>query len=176
MALSALASVVIPVSAGAAGYAVWRLALLVDPGQVSAENGEPYQSVLYRLAMLLAGLTVVLGLYAILRSRLRAAELATGMLVVLGLVGVLLALALPGVSGSLIVQPSLVVAGGAVLAALLRQWRTLTAGIAYLLGLAVAAMILGPTVWIGFDLGLGTGGSASTAQLAVFVLLALPVI
>jgi hypothetical protein len=61
--------------------------------------------------MLLAGLTVVLGLYAILRSRLRAAELATGMLVVLGLVGVLLALALPGVSGSLIVQPSLVVAG-----------------------------------------------------------------
>ena len=37
-------------------------------------------------------------------------------------------------------------------------------------------MILGPTVWIGFDLGLGTGGPASTAQLAVFVLLALPVI
>jgi hypothetical protein len=176
LALSALASIVILVAAGAAGYAVWRLALLVDPGQASAENGEPYQSVLYRLAVLLAGLTVILGLYAILRPRLRAAELATGMLAVLGLVGVLLALTLPGVSGSLVVQPSLVVAAGAVLAALLLELRAVAAGIAYLLALAVAAMMLGPAVWTGFDIGLGTGGPASAAQLAVFVLLALPLI
>ena len=176
LALSALASVVILVAAGAAGYAVWRVALLIDPGQASAENGEPYVSVLYRLAMLLAGLGVVLGLYAILRPRLRAAELAAGMLVLLGLVGVLLALTLPGVSGSLIVQPSLVVAAGGVLATLLLAWRTVAAGIAYLLALAVAAMMLGPAVWTGFDIGLGTGGPASTAQLAMFVLLALPLI
>ena len=97
------------------------------------------------------------------------------MLVVLGLVGVLLALTLPGVSGSLVVQPSLVVAAGAVLAALLER-RTVAAGIAYLLALAVAAMMLGPAVWIGFDIGLGTRGPASAAQLAVFVLLALPLI
>ena len=176
VALSALASVVFLVAAGAAGYAVWRLALLIDPGQASAENGEPYVSVLYRLAMLLAGLGVVLGLYAIVRPRLRAAALATGMLAVLGLVGVLLALTLPGVSGSLVVQPSLVVAGGAVLAALLLERRTVAAGIAYLLALAVAAMMLGPAVWIGFDIGLGTGGPAGAAQLALFVLLALPLI
>ena len=176
VALSALASVVFLVAAGAAGYAVWRLALLIDPGQASAENGEPYVSVLYRLAMLLAGLGVVLGLYAILRPRLRAAALATGMLAVLGLVGVLLALTLPGVSGSLIVQPSLVVAGGAVLAALLLPRRTVAASIAYLLALAVAAMMLGPAVWTGFDIGLGTGGPAGAAQLALFVLLALPLI
>jgi Peptidase family M28 len=176
VALSALASVVFLVAAGAAGYAVWRLALLIDPGQASAENGEPYVSVLYRPAMLLAGLGVVLGLYAIVRPRLRAAALATGMLAVLGLVGVLLALTLPGVSGSLVVQPSLVVAGGAVLAALLLERRTLAAGIAYLLALAVAAMMLGPAVWIGFDIGLGTGGPAGAAQLAMFVLLALPLI
>ena len=88
---------------------VRRAALLIDPGQAS-ELAEPYESVLYRLAVLLAGLAVALGLYAILRPRLRAAELATGMLVVLGLVGVLLALTLPGVSG-LVVQPSLAVAG-----------------------------------------------------------------
>ena len=69
------------------------------PGPGLAELAEPYESVLYRLAVLLAGLAVALGLYAILRPRLRAAELATGMLVVLGLVGVLLALTLPGVSG-----------------------------------------------------------------------------
>jgi hypothetical protein len=176
LALSALASVVFVVAAGAAGYAVWRVALLIDPGQASAENGEPYLSVLYRLAMLLAGLGVVLGLYAIVRPRLRAAELATGMLAVLGLVGVLLALTLPGVSGSLIVQPSLVVAGGAVLAALLLPRRTVAASIAYLLALAVAAMMLGPAVWTGFDIGLGTGGPAGAAQLAMFVLLALPLI
>jgi Peptidase family M28 len=176
LALSALASVVFLVAAGAAGYAVWRVALLIDPGQASAENGEPYVSVLYRLAMLLAGLGVVLGLYAILRPRLRAAELAAGMLVLLGLVGVLLALTVPGVSGSLVVQPSLVVAAGAVLAALLLGWRTVAAGITYLLALAAAAMMLGPAVWTGFDIGLGTGGLAGAAQLAMFVVLALPLI
>jgi hypothetical protein len=176
VALSALASVVFLVAAGAAGYAVWRVALLVDPGQASVENGEPYVSVLYRLAMLLAGMGVVLGLYAILRPRLRAAELAAGMLIVLGLVGVLLALTVPGVSGSLVVQPSLVVAGGAVLAVLLLERRTVAAGIAYLLALAVAAMMLGPAVWTGFDIGLGTGALTSAAQLAMFVLLALPLI
>jgi hypothetical protein len=175
VALSAIACVVFLVAAGAAGYAVWRVALLVDPGQASAEIGEPYQSVLYRLAVLLAGLGVVLGLYAVLRRWLRAAELATGTLVVLGLVGVLLAFTLPGVSGS-VVQPSLVVAGGAVLAALLLERRTVAAGIAYLLALAVAAMMLGTGVWSGFDVGLSTGGPYSAVQLGVFVLLALPLI
>jgi hypothetical protein len=175
VAISALASVVVIVAAGAAGYAVWRVALLVDPGQASAENGEPYLSVMYRLAMSLAGLGVVLALYAILRPRLRAAQLTTGMLVVLGLVGVLLAFTLPGVSG-FVVQPALVVAAGAVLAALLLERRTVTAGIAYLLALAVAAMMLGPAVWTGFDLGLGTTGPVSAAQLAMFVLMALPLI
>ena len=176
VALSALASVVFLVAAGAAGYAVWRVALLVDPGQASVDNGEPYASVLYRLAMLLAGLGVVLGLYAILRPRLRAAELASGMLVLLGLVGLLFAVTVPGVSGSLIVQPSLVVAAAVVLTALLLPRRTVAASIVYLLALAVAAMMLGPAVWAGFDLGLGTGGLGSVAQLAVFVLLTLPLI
>ncbi|MBD0293033.1 MAG: M28 family peptidase [Jiangellaceae bacterium] len=175
VALSAIASVVFLVAAGAAGYAVWRVALLVDAGQGSAEIGEPYQSVLYRLAVLLAGLGVVLGLYAVVRPRLRAAELATGMLAVLGLVGVLLAFTLPGVSGS-VVQPSLVVAGGAVLAALLLEHRPVAAGIVYLLALAVTATMLGTGVWSGFDVGLGSGGPASAVQLAMFVLLALPLI
>ena len=31
----------LPGRRGAAGYAVWRVALLIDPGQASAENGEP---------------------------------------------------------------------------------------------------------------------------------------
>jgi hypothetical protein len=55
VALSAAASVVLLVAAGAASYAVWRLALLIDPAQASALGGEPYRPVLYRLAMLLAG-------------------------------------------------------------------------------------------------------------------------
>jgi hypothetical protein len=175
VALSALASVIFSAAAGAAGYAVWRVALLVDPGQASAENAEPYESMLYRLAVLLAGLGVVLGLYAIVRRRLHAGELATGMLIGLGLVGVLLSLTLPGVSG-LVVQPSLVVAAGGVLAALLLERGAVAAGIAYLLALAIAAMMLGPAVWTGFDIDLGTGAPASAAQLAMFVLLALPLI
>jgi hypothetical protein len=175
VALSALASVVFLVAAGAAGYAVWRVALLVDPGQASVDNVEPYVSVLYRLSMLLAGLGVVLGLYAIVRPWLRAAELAAGMMVLLGLVGLLFAVTVPGVSG-LVVQPSLVVTAGAVLATLLLPRRTVAAGIAYLLALAAAAMMLGPAVWTGFDIGLGTGGLGSVAQLAMFVLLALPLI
>ena len=175
VALSALASVVLLLAAGAAGYAVWRVALLIDPGQASAENAEPYESMLYRLAVLLAGLGVALGLYAIVRRRLHAGELATGMLIVLGPVGVLLAVTLPGVSG-LVVQPSLVVAAGGVLAALLLERGAVAAGIAYLLALAVAAMMLGPAVWTGFDIDLGTGAPASAAQLTMFVLLALPLI
>ena len=53
-ALSAAASVVVLVAAGAASYAVWRVALLIDPAQASAVVGEPYRPVLYRLAMLVA--------------------------------------------------------------------------------------------------------------------------
>ena len=123
VALSAAASVVLLVAAGAASYAVWRLALLIDPAQASAVVGEPYRPVLYRLAMLLAGLAVVLSLFALVRRRLGAVGLAVGMLVVLALAGVLLAFTLPGLSGS-VVQPALVVATGAVVAALLPERRT----------------------------------------------------
>ena len=52
---------------------------------------------LYRLAMLLAAVSVVLALYAAMRRRLGAIGLAVGMLVLLALAGVLLAFTLPGV-------------------------------------------------------------------------------
>ena len=115
---SAATSVVLLVAAGAASFAVWRLALLIDPAQVSALGGEPYRPVLYRLAMLLAGLAAVLSLFALVRRWLGAVGLAVGMLVVLALAGVFLAFTLPGVSGA-VVQPTLVVAIGAVVAVLL---------------------------------------------------------
>ncbi|MGH3340768.1 MAG: M28 family peptidase, partial [Propionibacteriaceae bacterium] len=172
VALSAVASVVVLVVAGAASYAVWRLALLIDPGQASVVVGEPYRPLLYRLAMLLAGLAAVVSLFALLRRRLGAVGLAVGMLVVLALTGVLLAFTLPGVSGA-VVQPTLVVAAGAVVAVLLPERRTgLRAGV-YLLALAVTAILLGPAVWIGFDLGL-SAGPLSAVLLAMFVMLALP--
>ena len=122
VAVSAVASVVVLVVAGAASYAVWRLALLIDPAQVSAVVGEPYRSVLYRFAMLLAGLAAVLSLFALVRRRLGAVGLTVGMLFVLALAGVLLAFTLPGVSGS-VVQPILVVAAGAAIAVLLPERR-----------------------------------------------------
>jgi hypothetical protein len=123
VALSAAASVAVLVVAGIASYAVWRLALLIDPAQASVVVGEPYRPLLYRLAMLLAGLAAVLALFALLRRRLGAVGLAVGMLVVLALTGVLLAFTLPGVSGA-VVQPTFVVAAGAILAVLLPERRT----------------------------------------------------
>jgi hypothetical protein len=174
VALSALASVVVLAVAGVASYAVWRLALLIDPAQASVVVGEPYRPLLYRLAMLLAGLAAVLSLFALLRRRLGAVGLAVGMLVVLALAGVLLAFTLPGVSGA-VVQPTLVVAAGAVVAVLLPERRTGVRSGVYLLAMAVAAVMLGPAVWLGFDVGL-SAGPLSAVLLAMFVTLALPLI
>jgi Peptidase family M28 len=174
LALSAVASVVVLVVAGVASYAVWRLALLIDPAQASVVVGEPYRPLLYRLAMLVAGLAAVLSLFALVRRRLGAVGLAVGMLVVLALAGVLLAFTLPGVSGA-VVQPTLVVAAGAVVAVLLPERRTGVRSGVYLLALAVAAVMLGPAVWLGFDVGL-SAGPLSAVLLAMFVTLALPLI
>ena len=174
-ALSVAAAVVLLVAAGAASYTAWRMALLFDPSQASAVIGEPYRPVLYRLAMLFAGLWVVLSLFALLRRRLGGVGLAVGMLVLLALAGVLLAFTAPGLSGS-VVQPTLVVAIGAVAAAALpSERRTVARGGVYLLALAVAAMMLGPAIWIGFDIGLGAG-PLSAALLAMFGALALPLV
>ena len=174
VALSAAASLVLLLVAGAASYAVWRLALLIDPAQSSAVVGDPYRPVLYRLAMLLASLAVVLSVFALVRRWLGAVGLAVGMLLVLALAGVLLAFTLPGISGA-VVQPALVVATGAVVAALLPEHRTAARNGVYLLALAVAAIMLGPAIWIGFDIGLGAG-PLSAVLLAIFVTLALPLI
>jgi hypothetical protein len=174
VALSTAASVVLLVAAGAASYAVWRIALLIDPAQASAVIGEPYRPLPYRLAMLLAGLCVVVSLFALVRRWLDAIGLAVGMLVVLALAGVPLAFTLPGISGS-VVQPALVVTIGAVVAVLLPERRAAARSGVYLLALAVAAIMLGPAVWIGFDIGLGAG-PLSAGLLAVFVTLALPLI
>jgi hypothetical protein len=174
VALSAVASVVVLAVAGVASYAVWRLALLIDPAQASVVVGDPYRPLLYKLAMLLAGLAAVLSLFALVRRRLGAVGLAVGMLVVLALAGVLLAFTLPGVSGA-VVQPTLVVAAGAAIAVLLPERRTLARAGVYLLALAVAAIMLGPAVWIGFDIGLNAG-ALSAALFAMFVTLTLPLI
>jgi hypothetical protein len=174
VALSAAASVVLLVAAGAASYAVWRIALLIDPSQASAVIGEPYRPLPYRLAMLLAGLCVVVSLFALVRRWLGAVGLAVGMLVVLAFAGVPLAFTLPGISGS-VVQPALVVTIGAVVAVLLPERCAAARSGVYLLALAVAAIMLGPAVWIGFDIGLGAG-PLSAGLLAVFVTLALPLL
>lgn len=167
-------SVFLLVAAGAAGYAVWWLALLIEPAQASAVVGEPYQTVPYRLAMLLAGLWVVVSVFALARRRLGAAGLAVGMLVVLSITGALLAFTLPGLSGS-VVQPALVIAVGAVVAVLPREFPMAARQGIYLLALAGAAIMLGPAIWIGFDLGLGAG-PLSAALLAMFLTLALPLV
>ncbi|HZA03968.1 MAG TPA: M28 family peptidase, partial [Propionibacteriaceae bacterium] len=173
-AFSAAASIVLVLAAAAAGYAVWRVALLIDPAQASAVIGEPYRPLFYRLATLVAGLWAVVSVFALLRRRLDAVSVAVGMLLLLALAGVPLAVTLPGVSGS-VVQPTLVAMIGAVIAVLLPERPAAARTGVYLLGLSGAAILLGPAVWIGFDIGLGTG-PLSAALLAVFATLALPLL
>ena len=79
------------------------------------------------------------------------------------------------VLGRRLLQDALVVAIGAVVAVLLPERRTATRSGVYLLALAFAAILLGPAVWIGFDIGLNVG-PLSVVLLAMFVTLALPLI
>ncbi|MCV2490944.1 M28 family peptidase [Geodermatophilus sp. YIM 151500] len=170
-ALAAGAAAVVVVVAGLAGYALWQAALAIDPGQASAVVGEPYRPVPYQVAVLLAALAVALAVLGPLRRRLGPDALATGSAVLLAACGVLLAVALPGTSMTLVL-PTLAASLGALVAAVLpARWR----GIPVVAGLVPAAVLLAPAVWTGFDVGLGVGGPASAALLAVLLLLALPV-
>ena len=171
-ALSVVLALGVLVAAGLAGSIAWQVALLLDPGQASAVVGEPYRPVPYQVAMLLAGLGVVL-VGALLRRPLGTAALAAGALVALASLGVLLALALPGTAVAL-VWPTFFAALGSIVAALL-PGRTVR-GVAVAASLVPAAVVLGPTVWIGFEVGLGLGGAACVVVLAAFLLLALPMI
>lgn len=173
-ALSALVAVVLLAAAGAAGWATWQLALLVDPGQASAVVGDPYRPAAYAGAVLLAGAAVVLGGYALVRSRLGAPAVATGALTALAVLGALLAL-VPGVSG-LLVLPVLCAVGGALAAELLPTRAALVRGAAVLLGSAGATLLLGPGAWVALDVGLATGGPVAAVFLGALLLLVLPVV
>jgi hypothetical protein len=172
-ALSAVAAVVVLVAAALAASAVWWAALLVDPGQASAIVGEPYRPLPYQVAVLAVAVCVVL-VGTLLRRRLGPDALAAGSLVALALLGVLLVPLLPGLSTAL-VPPVLFAALGAVVAALLPVGRAVR-GVVVVASLVPAAILLGPGVWAGFDVGLGAGGPAAALLAAVLVLLALPVI
>ena len=174
-AVSAVVALVTIAAAGAAGYAVWQAELLVDPGQASAVVGEPYRPHAYQVAVLLAALGVVLACYGLVRRPLGEDALAVGSLSALALAGALIAVTVPGVSGSLVL-PTLFAAAGAVMSALLPERWTTARGIAVVIALVPVAVLLGPGVWTGFDIGVGLGGPVSAALLGVCVLLARPVI
>ncbi|MBA8825224.1 hypothetical protein FHX42_002575 [Saccharopolyspora lacisalsi] len=168
-------AVVALAASGAAAFAVWQVALAVDPGQASVEVGAPYRPEPYRIAMLLAGLGVTVGSHALLRRGLGSAALATGGLLALSLLGVLATLTMPGAS-SLLAPPVLPVVTGALVTALMpRRWRTAQI-VVTLLALVPAALLLGPNVLSAFDVGLAMGGTFGTLLLAIFAWLALPVI
>ncbi len=157
-----------------AGWAVWRVALVIDPGQASAAIGEPYRPLPYQVAMLLAGIAASLALLA-LAHRLGAAALTCGGLLALALSGCVLAVLLPGTSTAL-VPPTLAATLGLLVATLLpAQWHVGRA-VVVALALLPAAVLLGPAVWTGFEVGLGPGGPGSVLFLAVLVLLALPLL
>ncbi|GGG52611.1 hypothetical protein GCM10011374_14250 [Kocuria dechangensis] len=169
------AAVLAVATAGAAGAGVWRAVLLVDPGQASSVLGEPYRPLAYQASVLLAGLTAAVLPYALRRpggGSVSGAPAAGALLVVAG-GGVLLAALLPGTSGA-VVLPALPVVVCAVAAELLPgRWRT-ARRLLVRTGVLAAAAVLAPGLWWGFDLGVGTGGPAAAAFLALLVLLTLP--
>lgn len=174
-AVSAGAAGLALAAAGAAAVAVWKGALLVDSGQASAVVGEPYRPGAYQLAMLAAGAGVVLGAYVVLRRWVGAAASAAGALLAVSALGASAAFAVSGVS-HLLVLPALPAAAGLLIAALLPEgWAPIRTCV-LVLGLVPAALLLGNLVFSTFEVGLAIGGPLSTVLLAVFVLLALPVV
>lgn len=174
-ALWAGAALVAVAAAGAAGAGVWWTARLLDPGQASTVLGEPYRPFSYQAAVLLAGLAAAVVPCALRRPGPRAGDPAAGALLSLAAAGVLLAVLLPGTSGA-VVLPALPVAVCALGAGLLPARWTAARTLLLLLGTLGAAVQLAPAVWLGFDLGVGTGGPAAAAFLALLVLLTLPVL
>ncbi len=172
-ALSALVAVLLLAAAGAAGWATWQLALLVDPGQASVAVGDPYRPTAYAGAVLLAGAGVVLGGYALVRSALGPAAVATGAVTALAVSGALLAL-VPGVSGVLVLPVLCALAGA--LAAELLPGPPLVRTAAVLAGSAGATLLLGPGAWLALDVGLATGGPAGAVFLGTLLLLVLPLV
>jgi hypothetical protein len=162
------------VAAVLGGSAVWWIALLLDPGQASAVVGEPYRPLPYQVAMLLAGVGLPLLLVTFAR-RLGAAAITSGALLAVALGGCLLAVVLPGASTAL-APPALFAALGALVAALLPGRRTTVRPILVTLALVPAVILLGPAVWTGFELGLGSGGAGSVLFLAVLLLLVGPLL
>jgi hypothetical protein len=174
-ALAAGAALGSLVAAGGLAYGLWALALRVDPGQASVFTGEPYRPVTYQVGMLLVALAAVVTVVGLTRRRLGAAALTAGALVALALLGVGFAAALPGSAVAL--SPPVVFAalGGGVAAALPPRrmlWRTA----ALVAGLVPAAVLLAPTSWTGFEVGLAFGGPLSAFFLAALAWLALPVL
>ena len=174
-AVAAVVGLVAPVVAGFAGHAAWRAALLIDPGQASAVIGDPYRPVPYQVATVLTVLGTVLVLYALVRRRLGPPAVAVGSLLVLALLGVLLALTVQGV-GSFVVLPTLPAVLGVFPSALLPRAHVAMRGIALALGLVPAAILIGPAVWTGFEVGLALGAPMSAVLLTLLLLLALPLV
>lgn len=174
-AFAAVAAVILLAGAGLAGYGLWQAALLVDPAQASAVTADPYRPLAYQVGVVAAALAVVLAGHALTRSRLGAHAMAAAGLVVLGGIGALLAVAAPGVS-SLLVLPTLPVAAGAVVGVLLPSRRTVASSLLTLGTPTVAAVWLGPAVWLSFEIGLAGGAPVAAVLVAALVLLALPAI
>ena len=160
-------------AAGAVG--LWTLALAIDPGQASVSVGDPYLPWPYHAAIVVVTVSVVAGLFLLVRRGVGAAALVSGALVAITIVGVALGFVLPG-AASIIVFPALFAAVGYLVATLLPT-RLANARVVVLgLGAAAAAALLPPFAELGMELGLGMGGPVAAVLLAIALLFVLPLV
>ncbi len=150
--LAFLPIIAVPVAA----QLFWWILTMIKPGY--ANMIDPWRTGWYRWAVVALVGTVILGWWVALRRKLDSPSIALGALVWLALFGVLMATGVPGGS-YLAALPALAVALAGIAALFLPEaWRLVVLA----LGVAVAAIVLAPTVALFFPaLGLATAAAAA---------------
>ncbi len=173
--LAAAGLALLPVlAAGAAGYALWPLLGVLRPEYTQMFTGDPYRPWLYQAALVSVTAAVVPA-WRLLAGRLSGrrlgpASLGAGALLLVAVLGVAAAVVLPRGSHPMAWSALLAAAGGVAARRVPAAWRPVVLTV----GLAPTAILLGASAISSLDIGLRLGGPASALNLALLMLLLLP--
>jgi hypothetical protein len=156
--LSLIPIILVPVTA----QLFWLILTMIKPGY--ANMIDPWRTAWYRWAVVAIVVTIMLGWWLLLRRKLDHASIAIAALGWLAIFGLLMAIAVPGGS-YLAALPALAGALAGIAALYLTgPWRLVVIA----LGVAVAAIVLAPTVALFFP-ALGLATAAAPALFAVLL-------
>lgn len=162
-------------SAAVAGTGLWELLVWIQPGYAAMAAGDPYQPLLYRLAIGALAAAVVLAWFVALRRRIGGTGMAIGGLLWPALIGVALAWAAPGMAFAATV-PALLAACGGLVALAIAGTRPLLALAACTAGVAPAVLVLLNTARSTLQGGGIAMGGAGALLVALAGLVVLPLL